>query len=144
MLGPLLFIVVLVSCVGLLTVIYNRQPFKPLSAERPSFEFFPKYIANYEREFEEVELSIRQLGFRPNGKPNQYSRGTVRTGLTTKSIKLTIELDREKKQISIFSTFFGILFDNGDVWQLTNDAIVGLEPEKNRTQELVDLFDNKR
>jgi len=111
---------------------------------KPGFVFLPKYYANYERSDEEVELSIMQLGFRPSGAKDHYARGTLRTGLTTKSIELTIFLDREKKQVQVYSSFFGILYDNGDVWQVAHHAVQGLEPPRNRTQELVDLFDNKK
>lgn len=144
MFGPLLFILILVSCVVLLTFLYRRQPLKPLTLAKPGFVLFPKYSASYQRTDEEVALSIMQLGFRPSGKKDLYARGTLRTGLTTKSIKLTIFLDRENKEIQVYSTFFGILYDNGDVWQVTHNAVHGMEEQKNRTQELVDLFDNKR
>ncbi|RVU86637.1 hypothetical protein EOL70_04100 [Leucothrix sargassi] len=143
MLGPIVFIAVLIASVALLTYVYRRQPLKPLTLDKPGFVFFPKYKANYEREDSEIELTIGQLGFRRNELTGLYHRGTLRTGLTTKSIKLTIDLDRENKSFSIYSTFFGILFDNGDVWQLTHDIVHGLEPQKDRTQELIDLFDNK-
>lgn len=144
MFGPLLFVFILVSCVALLTILYRRQPLKPLTLVKPSFVFFPKYSASYQRSDEEVEQSIMQLGFRPSGAKDQYARGTLRTGLTTKSVKLTISLDREKKEIQIYSSFFGILYDNGDIWQVTHHAVHGLEQQKSRTQELVDLFDNKQ
>ena len=143
MLAPFLFIAVLVSAVALLTFIYRRQPLKPMTETKPGFVLFPKYIANYERDDAEIEQSIGQLGFRRNDLTGLYQRGTLRTGLTTKSIKLTIKMDRENKQISIYSTYFGILFDNGDIWQLAHDIINGLEVQKARTQELIDLFDNK-
>ncbi|PWQ97572.1 hypothetical protein [Leucothrix arctica] len=143
MLGSLLFIAALVTCVGLLTAIYRRQPLKRLTLIKPGIVFFPKYIAAYTRSDADVALTIGQLGFRRNEMTGLYSRGTMRTGLNTKSIKLTISMDYEKKEISIYSSFFGILFDNGDIWQLAHDAINGLEVEKDRTQALVDLFDNK-
>ena len=143
MFGSLLFIAVLVACVGLLTAVYRRQPLKRLTLVKPGIVFFPKYVATYTRSHADVELTIGQLGFRKNEITGLYSRGTVRTGLNTKSIKLTISVDHEKKEISIYSSFFGILFDNGDIWQLAHDAVNGLEVQKDRTQALVDLFDKR-
>jgi hypothetical protein len=147
MFESLLFIAVLVIGVALFTYYYNSRPLKPLPSIKPRFEFFPKYIASYQRDDAEVELSIGQMGFRATGAKGVYTRGTVRDGLKTKSIKLTVAIDREQKTISIYSTYFGILFDNGDIWQLTHDIVNGaetaLELQKNRTQELVDLFDKK-
>lgn len=144
MFGILVFIVVLVLSVGLLTVLYKRQPLKTMPLEKPGFVFFPKYIANYERSDDEVAATIVQLGFIRNEMTGLYSRGTVRSGLTTKSVKLTLSMDREKKEIAIYSSYFGILFDNGDIWQLTHDIINGFTVEKGKIQEMIDLFDRKK
>lgn len=143
MFGALVFIVVLVSSVGLLTVLYKRQPLKPMSIVKPKFVFFPKYIASYQRTDADIELTIKQLGFTRNEMTGLYNRGTVRTGLTTKSVKLTLSMDREKKEIAICSSYFGILYDNGDIWQLTHDVVNGLTLQDDKIQEMVDLFDRK-
>jgi hypothetical protein len=143
MLGPLLFIVGLIAAVAFMTFLYRRQPLKRLTLVKPGLVLFPKYIASYQRGDADIELSIGQLGFRRNETTGLYYRGTVRSGLNTKSISLTISVDRENKEISIYSTFFGILFDNGDIWKLAHDVVNGLEVPKNRTQQLVDLFDKK-
>lgn len=144
MFESLLLIVVLVSSVALLTVLYKRQPLKPLTQVKPSFVFFPKYLAGYQRNDADVELTIGQLGFIRNELTGLYYRGTVRSGLNTKSIKLTISMDREKKEIAVYSSFFGVLFDNGDIWQLTHDVVNGLELKQDKTQEMIDLFDRKK
>lgn len=144
MFGSLLFIAVLISSVALLTILYRRQPLKPLTLVKPSFVFFPKYLASYQRNDADVELTIMQLGFRRNELTGLYARGTVRSGLSTKSIKLTISMDRDKKEIAVYSSFFGVLFDNGDIWQLTHDVVNGLELKQDKTQEMIDLFDQKK
>lgn len=143
MFGALAFIVVLVSCVGLLTVLYRRQPLKTMIPVKPGFAFFPKYLAHYQRSDDEVMMTITQLGFTRNEMTGLYNRGTVRTGLSTKSVKLTLSIDLEKKEIAVYSSYFGILFDNGDIWQLMHDVINGLVLEKDKIQEMVDLFDRK-
>ena len=143
MLAALLFILILVTSVGLLTAHYRRQPLKSLGLAKPSFVFFPKYRASYQRSDDEVVLTIQHSGFRPSDTKDHYTRGTIREGLGTKSIKLTVFVNHEKKEIEVYSTFFGVLYDNGGVWQLTHDIVHGVAPEKDRTQQLHDLYDGK-
>jgi len=36
-----------------------------------------------------------------------------------------VAIDAEKKLIWVYAPVFGILFDTGDIWQLTSDIIHG-------------------
>ena len=129
MFGLLLFFVALFASITSITVLYRRKPYKTLTPEKPRIVFFPKYLANYQRDDAEVEHTITQLGFSRDPLTGLYRRGLVRSGLTTKSVKLTISVDREKKEVAVYSTFFGILLDNGDLWQVTHDIVNGLETQ---------------
>ena len=149
MFGMILFIVALVSCVGLITTLYRRRPLLPLPPVKPRFVFFPKYIGSYQRDDADVEQTILQMGFKRNDSKGLYNRDKVRNGLRTKSIKLTIQMDRENKQVSVYSSYFGIVYDDGEIWQLTHDVLYGvdealLDIQESNKQELIDLFDKKK
>lgn len=149
MLGLILFIVALVSSVGLITTIYRRRPLLPLPPVKPRFVLFPKYIGTYQRDDVEVEQTIKQLGFVRNDLTGLYNRDKVRNGLRTKSIKLTINMDRENKQVSVYSSYFGIIYDDGEIWQLTHDVLYGIDEaivasQEKAEQEMVELFDKKK
>lgn len=149
MLGLLLFIVALVTSVSLITLVYRRRPLLPLPPVKPRFIFFPKYIGSYQRDEADVEQTIKQMGFVRNDRTGLYNRDKVRNGLRTKSIKLTIQMDRENKQVSVYSSYFGIVYDDGEIWQLTHDVIYGvdgtlLESQEKSKQEMVDLFDKEK
>ena len=149
MLGLTLFIIALVACVSLITTLYRRRPLLPLPSVKPRFVLFPKYIGDYQRDDADVERTIKQMGFQRNDSTGLYNRDKVRNGLRTKSIKLTISMDRENKQVSVYSTYFGIIYDDGEIWQLTHDVLYGVDEvlldtqEKNK-QEMVELFDKKK
>ena len=146
MLGLTLFIIALVACVSLITTLYRRRPLLPLPAVKPRFVLFPKYIGSYQRDDADVEQTIKQLGFQRNDSTGLYNRDKVRNGLRTKSIKLTISMDRENKQVSVYSTYFGILYDDGEIWQLTHDVLYGVDDSisEAKKQEMADLFDQKK
>lgn len=149
MLGLLLFIVALVTSVSLITLVYRRRPLLPLPPVKPRFIFFPKYIGSYQRDEADVEQTIKQMGFVRNDRTGLYNRDKVRNGLRTKSIKLTIQMDRENKQVSVYSSYFGIVYDDGEIWQLTHDVIYGvdgtlLESQEKSKQEMVDLFEKEK
>ena len=149
MLGFILFLVALVSCVSLITTVYRRRPLLPLPPVKPRVVFFPKYIGSYQRDDADVEQTILQMGFKRNDSTGLYNRDKVRNGLRTKSIKLTIQMDRENKQVSVYSSYFGIVYDDGEIWQLTHDVLYGvdealLDIQESNKQELIDLFDKKK
>ena len=133
-------IVVLGLCLAVLTYIYRQQPLKALPATKPKFVLFPKYLAKYERDDDEIEKTLAELAFKQNPLTGLYTRGKVRNGIFSKSIKLTISVDREKKEVSVYSSFACILYDDGEIWQLTTDIVNGLNQDKNMNQELVDMF----
>ena len=140
MLDFLLIIIVFVLCLGLLTLIYHRQPLTALPATKPRFVLFPKYLAKYQRTDNEIEQTLTELVFTQNPLTGLYTRGKVRNGIFSKSIKLTISVDREKKEVAVYSSFACILYDDGEIWQLTLDIVNGLNRDKNMNQELVDMF----
>ena len=146
MLGLTLFIIALVACVSLITTLYRRRPLLPLPLVKPRFVLFPKYIGSYQRDDADVEQTIKQLGFQRNDSTGLYNRDKVRNGLRTKSNKLTISMDRESKQVSVYSTYFGILYDDGEIWQLTHDVLYGVDDSisEAKKQEMADLFDQKK
>jgi len=120
--------------------IYRQQPLKVLPATKPKFVLFPKYLAKYERDDDEIQKTLAELPFKQNPLTGFYTRGKVRNGIFSKSIKLTISVGREKKEVSVYSSFACILYDDGEIWQLTTDIVNGLNQDKNMNQELVDMF----
>jgi hypothetical protein len=113
---------------------------KTLPAAKPNFVLFPKYLAKYQRTDDEIEKTLAELAFKQNPLTGLYTRGKVRNGIFSKSIKLTISFDREKKEVAVYSSFACILYDDGEIWQLTTDIVNGLNQDKNMNQELVELF----
>jgi len=136
----LLIIVILAAVLGALTVLYKKQPFKVLPKTKPKFVLFPKYTATYQRSDAEIEKTLAELVFTKNPLTGLYTRGKVRNGIFSKSIKLTISVDRDKKEIAVYSTLACILYDDGEIWQLAHDIVHGLNRDKNIDQELVDMF----
>jgi hypothetical protein len=113
---------------------------KALPAAKPKFVLFPKYLAKYQRTDDEIEKTLIELAFSRNPLTGLYTRGKVRNGIFSKSIKLTISVDREKKEVAVYSSFACILYDDGEIWQLTHDIVNGLNRDKNMNQELVEMF----
>ena len=133
-------IMVFAVSLGLLTFIYQRQPLKALPLIKPKFYLFPKFLAKYQRPDDEVENTLAELAFHQNPLTGLYTRGKVRNGLFSKSIKLTISVDRERQEVAVYSSFACILYDDGEIWQLTHDIVNGLNRDKNIEKELVDMF----
>ena len=129
-----------VFCLVALTIVYQRQPFKALPPVKPKFILFPKFLAKYDRPGEAVEKTLTELAFTLNPLTGLYTRGKVRNGLFSKSIKLTVSLNREKKEVAIYSSFACILYDDGEIWQLTHNIVNGINQENGMNQELVDMF----
>lgn len=118
-----LLIIAVVAVAGF-TAIYKVSPFKEYLPSKPRFVLFPKYQANFEKSIENIENSLTLLEFKKleNG---MYSRGKVYGDFSAKAIKLAVEINEEEKQIKVYASFFGILFDTGDIWQVTSDILNG-------------------
>jgi len=120
--GTLLTIVIAVI---VFTALYKVIPFKEHKESKPKFTFFPKYIAKFDKPINEIESTLVALEFEKN-EDNMYTRGKVYGDFSAKAIKLSVELNEQSKEIKVYASFFGILFDTGDIWQLTSD-IVGVK-----------------
>ncbi len=118
-----LLVIVVAAVIGF-TVIYKIMPFKKFGSNKPKFTLFPKYIAKFEKPFSEIESALLAQEFKKN-KNGNYSRGKVYGDFSAKSIKLSVVVDEESKEISVCASFFGILFDTGDIWQVTSDILNG-------------------
>lgn len=118
-----LLIVVTIAVVGF-TVIYKIVPFRKLASNKPKFTLFPKYIAKFEKNVSKIESSLLAQGFKKN-ENGSYSRGKVYGDFSAKSIKLSVNVNEQSKEISVYASFFGILFDTGDIWQVTSDILNG-------------------
>lgn len=106
------------------TLIYKVVPFKIWGVSKPRFSLFPKYIAKFDKTVEEIEDLLVKLEFKKNDN-GLFSRGKVYGDFSTKAMKLTVFIDKEANEIKVYASFFGILFDTGDVWQLTSDIVNG-------------------
>ena len=110
-------IVIALVAVGVLTAIYKVMPFKTWKESKPKFVFFPKYVAKFESSQGSIESTLLELGF-SKSTDGKFSRGKVYGDFSAKSIKLAVTVDSSSNQIKVCASFFGILFDTGDVWQV--------------------------
>ncbi|MEM7351492.1 MAG: hypothetical protein AAF657_11840 [Acidobacteriota bacterium] len=119
-------VVVAIALVAGTTIAYKLLPFKTWTKPRPRFVLFPKYSATYRRPREAIESTLVRLGFERTNE-GTYVRGKVYGDFSAKAIRLRVEVDDEARQIKVYSPFFGIVFDTGDVWQLASDIVQGDE-----------------
>ena len=115
----LIYMVIGIAC---FTITYKMSPFKIWTPQKPKFTLFPKYIAQFNKPISEIESSLEKIQFKKNGN-NNYTRGKVYADFSAKAIQLSVEIDEEKKQIKIYSSYFGLLFDTGDIWQVASEII---------------------
>jgi hypothetical protein len=115
-------IVIALIAVCLFTVIYKIVPFKSWKDKKPKFVLFPKYVAKFEVPVVTIESTLVKLGF-SKSPAGQFSRGKVYGDFSAKAIKLSVIIDQSSNQIKVYASFFGILFDTGDIWQVTSDII---------------------
>lgn len=118
-----LLIIVTLAVIGF-TVIYKIMPFKKIDSSKPKFTFFPKYTAKFEKPVSEIESALLTQEFK-KGENGCYTRGKVYGDFSAKSIKLSVVVNEQSKEISVYASFFGILFDTGDIWQVTSDILNG-------------------
>jgi len=107
------------------TVIYKKSPFKKHAGTKPKLTLYPKYIADYHQPLEDIEYSLAVLGFKGSADPTFYYRGKVYGDFSAKSIKLSVQINEDEKQIKVQASHLGILFDTGDIWQVTSDILNG-------------------
>ncbi|MFW5432145.1 MAG: hypothetical protein ACKE5M_02965 [Methylophilaceae bacterium] len=112
------------TAVIVFTVIYRIMPFKEFRPTKPKFTLFPKYIAKFEKPVDHIESVLVSQEFKKN-ENGSYSRGKVYGDFSAKAIKLSVQINKEDNQVVIYASFFGILFDTGDIWQVTSDIVNG-------------------
>ena len=117
-------LIVIVVTVTILTVIYRLLPFKAWTDKKPKFVLFPKYIASFDKPVNEIKSSLENNQFVLVGN-NRYSRGKFYGDFSANAIKLSVDIDEDKKQVKVYASFWGILFDTGDIWKVTSDIIHG-------------------
>lgn len=104
------------------TGLYKLAPFKKHKGSRPKFTFFPKYISPFDNTLDQIESSLAALEFKKNGK-DTYTRGKIYGDFSIKAIRLSVEVNEQSRELKVYASFFGILFDTGDVWQVTTDIL---------------------
>lgn len=116
----LIAIALIAVCV--FTAIYKVVPFKVWKGNKPKFVLLPKYTAKFEGPVEAIESALLKLDFSKSAS-GKFSRGKVYGDFSAKSIKLSVTIDQPTNQIKVCASFFGILFDTGDIWQVTSDIV---------------------
>ena len=125
--NTLLIVLGAVLVVVVFTRTYKKLPFKNHHdvATKPKLTFFPKYIAGFDKSVEEIEDSLIALGFKATADPSFYYRGKVYGDLSAKRIKLSVQIDEQESQIKVQASSLGILYDMGDIWQITSEILNG-------------------
>ena len=120
----LVLVIIVVIAVAGFTILYKLSPFKTWENKKPKFTLFPKYIAKFDKPVSEIESALEKIKFEKDSN-RTFSRGKIYGDFSAKAIKLTVEVDEMNSQIKVYSSFFGILFGTGDIWQVTADIING-------------------
>lgn len=116
-----LVVIVVIAVVGF-TFIYKISPFKTWRNKKPKFVLFPKYVAKFDKPVTEIESALEKIQFKKSSN-RTFDRGKIYGDFSAKAIKLSVDIDEEKSQIKVHASFFGILFDTGDIWQVTSDIV---------------------
>jgi len=117
-------VVVVTLAVAGSTVTYKFLPYKTWCHKKPKLALFPKYTAKFDKPTTEIISTLTKMQFNKNNN-NVFTRGKVYGDFTAKAIQLSVEVDEENSQVKVYASFFGILFDTGDLWQVTSDIING-------------------
>lgn len=115
-------LVKIILAVAGFSVFYQLIPFKHHKQTKPKLAIFPKYVACFESSVDEIEQSLAQLEFILN-EEGLYTRSKAYGDFAAKNIKLSVEVDEQAKKLKVYSPFIGILFDTGDLWQVTSDIL---------------------
>ncbi len=116
--------VTVVVAVAGFTIVYRLLPFRTWNNKKPKFILFPKYVAKFDKPVSEIESALEKIQFKKISN-RTFSRGKIYGDFSAKAIKLSAEVDEKNSQIKIYASFFGILFDTGDIWQITSDIVNG-------------------
>ena len=117
-------IITVVIAVAGFTLTYKLFPFKVWDNKKPKFTLFPKYIAKFNKPVADIETALERLQFKKINN-RAFTRGKVYGDFSAKAIKLSAEVDEKNSEIKVYASFFGILFDTGDIWQVTSDIVNG-------------------
>lgn len=115
-------ILIAVMSVAGFTVLYRLLPYKEHETIKPKFTFFPKYVAGFNIPVTEIESTLAASNFEQKND-GIWSRGKVYGDFSANSIKLSVQIDRDNNQIKVYASSFGILFDTGDLWQVTTEIL---------------------
>lgn len=116
-----LILIIIIGVTGF-TLLYKLLPFRNWKNSKPRFTLFPKYIAQFDIPVDKLESNLATLKFEKQAEAS-YSRGKVYGDFSANAIKLSVIINNEDKTIKVCSSFFGILFGTGDIWQVTADII---------------------
>lgn len=114
--------VIVVIAVAGFTFLYKVFPFRNWGNKKPKFSLFPKYIAKFNKPVTEIEAALEKIEF-VKVDEGRYTREKVYGDFSAKAIKLAVDIDKENNNIKVYASFFGILFDTGDIWQVTSDIV---------------------
>lgn len=118
-----LLIVAVIAVAGF-TIIYRLLPFRTWTPDKPIFTLFPKYVAAFEKPVSEIESNLEKIRFKKVSN-DRFTRGKVYGDFSANLIKLTAKVDKKNNQVKVFASFFGVLFDTGDIWKVTSEIING-------------------
>lgn len=114
------------GAVVLVTIIYTLAPFRSPGKSKPSFVYLPKYETSFDVPPEAVRAALEALGFeRVGGSTTRFDRGKIYGDFSARAIKLRVEIDPDRRTLKLYAPWIGVLFDEGDLWQIVQDVIAG-------------------
>ena len=114
-------LILALSVVIVLSIVYRLLPARRLPNKKPLISLFPKYVFDVE-DIEEFEKNLEKQNFKIHDNLHYY-RGSYFGDFSAQWAKLCIKLDRENKQAEIASPLSVILFDTGDLWQISKELL---------------------
>lgn len=109
----------------IITILYRRASYNVIGKSQPDVAIFPKYEGTFDCAPDDIRRSLTALRFEASGKnENVFKRGKVDGDLSAGSIRVRVEIDPAQKKLRVLGQRL-VLFDTGDLWQLTEDIIAG-------------------
>ena len=109
--------------------LYKRAPFRNHKPPKPTFVWFPKYETTFQSAPEAIRESLCSLGFESHESDhNAFTRGKWYGDFSLRLTRLKAEIDPEQRAIRLSAPRM-ILFDTGDMWQLTQDIVSAAREE---------------
>ena len=106
------------------TLIYKIIPYRQWKSGKPKLVLFPRYVAQYSSQTEDLITNIKEMGFESRSRnSNSFMRGKAYGDFSAKWMKLEIRIDEREKEIKVFAPLFGIIFDNGDLWKIVSNTL---------------------